>query len=229
MNESAWLAAADPDPMLNYLRAGGGRASERKLRLLACACCRHVWELLPDERSRSAVAVIERYADGRATPRELGAARLDALRVSRGRRGRVPYLAASNRIGDTLWNVLSVAAETLAGVAVDTAQATGSSQAAAWNAALAAAARDQAALVREIFGNPFRPAKVDPAWLAWHRGIVERLARAIYDGHAFDRMPVLADALEEAGCTDADILDHCRQPVGHVRGCWALDLLLGRE
>jgi hypothetical protein len=84
----------------------------------------------------------------------------------------------------------------------------------------------QCALLRCIFGNPFRPAAVDSAWLT--PGVVE-LARAIYDDRAFERMPILADALEEAGCTNADILTHCRLPGPHVRGCWVVDLVLGKE
>ncbi len=79
-----------------------------------------------------------------------------------------------------------------------------------------------------MFGNPFRerPA-VAPAWLAWEGGTVPRLARAVYDERAFERLPVLADALEEAGCTNEDVLIHLRAPRAHARGCWALDRLLG--
>jgi hypothetical protein len=87
----------------------------------------------------------------------------------------------------------------------------------------------QADLVRYLFGNPFRPVTIDPAWLTWNDGTVVKLAEAIYDERAFDRMPILADALEEASCTNADILAHCRQPGEHVRGCWVVDLLLGKE
>ena len=75
---------------------------------------------------------------------------------------------------------------------------------------------------------PLRPA-LNPDWLAWNDGTVPRITQAIYDERAFDRMPVLADALEDAGCTDRAILDHCRQPGPHVRGCWVVDLLLGKE
>ena len=87
----------------------------------------------------------------------------------------------------------------------------------------------QTALVRDLFGNPFRPVTVDPSWLAWNERTVVKLAQGIYDERAFDRLPVLADALEEAGCDDPDILGHCRQPGEHVRGCWVVDLLLGKE
>jgi hypothetical protein len=69
---------------------------------------------------------------------------------------------------------------------------------------------------------------LDPAWLTWKEGMVPKLARAIYDGRHFDRMPILADALEEAGCTDPDIMAHCRETGAHVRGCWLVDLLVGK-
>ena len=74
-----------------------------------------------------------------------------------------------------------------------------------------------------------RPIALDPDWLAWDSGMVVKVAQAIYDERAFDRLPILADALEEAGCHDADILQHCRQPGEHVRGCWVVDLLLSKE
>jgi hypothetical protein len=82
--------------------------------------------------------------------------------------------------------------------------------------------------LRELF-NPFRRRCIDPAWLAWHGGTVRQLAQAIYDERAFDRLPVLADALEEAGCDEADLLGHLRGPGPHLLGCWAVDALLGKE
>jgi len=82
-------------------------------------------------------------------------------------------------------------------------------------------------LVREIFGNPFRPFVVESAWLAWDGGTVSHLARGIYDESAFDRLPVLADALEDAGCDDRAALDHCRSAGPHVKGCWVVDAVLG--
>jgi hypothetical protein len=84
-------------------------------------------------------------------------------------------------------------------------------------------------LLRDIFGNPFRPVALDPAWLAWRGRTIPKLARAIYDERAFDRLPILADALEEAGCTDADLLGHLRLPAVHVRGCFAVDAVLRKE
>jgi hypothetical protein len=90
-------------------------------------------------------------------------------------------------------------------------------------------ARAQAGLLRDLFGNPFRRPRLKRRWLKRDGGTVAAVARAAYDGRAFDRLPVLADALEEAGCTDAEILGHCRQVGGHVRGCWVIDLLLGKK
>jgi hypothetical protein len=83
-----------------------------------------------------------------------------------------------------------------------------------------------AELLRDIFGNPFRPVTADPSWLT---STVVALARGIYDDRAFDRLPILADALQDAGCDHADILAHCRSDDPHARGCWVVDLLLGKE
>jgi hypothetical protein len=92
------------------------------------------------------------------------------------------------------------------------------------------------ALVRCVFGNPFRPVPIDPHWLKWNGGTIPKLAQEIYDERHLpegtldnNRLAVLADALEETGCADTDILDHCRKPGTHVRGCWVVDLLLGKE
>jgi hypothetical protein len=84
----------------------------------------------------------------------------------------------------------------------------------------------QGPYLREIFGNPFRPVILNTAW---RTSTVTALAQAIYEDRAFDRLPILADALEDAGCTDADILGHCRGGGEHVRGCWVVDLVLGKE
>ena len=83
-----------------------------------------------------------------------------------------------------------------------------------------------AGILRDIFGNPFRPVAIDSSWLT---SSVTGLAQTIYGERAFNHLPILADALEDAGCTNADILNHCRQPGDHARGCWALDLILGKE
>jgi hypothetical protein len=106
----------------------------------------------------------------------------------------------------------------------------------AWNASMTAEFAAQAAILRDLVGNPFPPVTINPAWLAWSRGTVPKMAQEIYDERKLPvgtldnaRLAVLADALEEEGCTDTAILAHCRQPGEHVRGCWVVDLLLGKE
>jgi hypothetical protein len=84
----------------------------------------------------------------------------------------------------------------------------------------------QAVLLREMFGNPFRPVTIDPTWLTPK---VVDLARQLYEEQGFDRIPDLAQALEEAGCTNKALLEHCRMQEGHVKGCWVVDLLLGKS
>jgi hypothetical protein len=87
----------------------------------------------------------------------------------------------------------------------------------------------QSDVLRDIFGNPYRPSTAASAWLTWDGGTVPKLAAAIHDERAFGRLPVLADALEDAGCTDAELLAHCRSGGAHVRGCWAVDWILGKH
>jgi hypothetical protein len=81
-------------------------------------------------------------------------------------------------------------------------------------------------LLRDIFGNPFRPVTFDPAWRTEQS---VGLARMMYEKRTFDAMPILSDALQDAGCDNEDILRHCREPGVHVRGCWVVDLVLGKE
>ena len=83
--------------------------------------------------------------------------------------------------------------------------------------------------LRDIFGNPFRTVTIDPDWLTWRDGTIPKLAHTIYEDHRFDILPILADALQEAGCTNEDIIQHCHSSGPHVRGCWVVDLLLGKK
>jgi len=242
MTEAEWLACTDPDRMLDFLQE---RGSDRKLRLFAVACCRSVWDLLTDARSRAAVEVSERYADRRATEKELGAALTRALEATARRAQRAAwaaYWAASRRAAKAVQNVCSAAGDATARVAAEAARAAGADQVAAWNAEKATGGRGYVSFLRDIFGNPFRSVTVEPAWLAWHGGTVAKVARSIYEDRRFGDLPVLADALEEAGCTNGAVLEHCRsaggtrrqasggrEPPVHVRGCWVLDQLLGNR
>jgi hypothetical protein len=234
MTESEWLDCEDPHAMLRFLE---GRASDRKLRLFAVACCRRYWDLLRDEGSRTAVLVAERFADGLATREELEGAREEANRTAGGGDGFGPHRccmdlddrpydsAAAASVIEATFDVLESRK-----IAADLAGLPRSqwvkSHAGLTNERWVDERRAVADLIRDIFGNPFRPATIDQAWL---NSNVLGLAQAIYEERAFDRMPELADALEAAGCHDADILVHCRQAGPHVRGCWVVDLILGQS
>jgi hypothetical protein len=165
------------------------------------------------------VEVTEAFADGQATAADVLAALqdigIDGVTLE-SVTGMDPVRWAKYGAGDS--------AEVAADIADIAEQAEG-----VWEAAYAAEKSAQAGLLRDIFGNPFRPAKVKRSWLKWNNGTVVKLARSIDDERAFDRLPVLADALEEAGCTDADLLGHLRSRGPHVRGCFPVDLLLGKS
>jgi hypothetical protein len=180
--------------------------SERKRRLFACACCRSVWDLLGDERSRRAVEVAERYADGQASLAELQEARVAAHFATREDRADAVRAAYYAVVDDA-----RLAAE----------HASFRARPADWDVR-------QAAWLRDLLGGQGRPPGLDSV-RAWNGGCVVKLARAVYQERRFQDLPVLADALEEAGCTDTEILTHCRQPGDHVPGCWLVDLLLGKE
>jgi hypothetical protein len=202
MTESQWLANSDAVPLFRFV---AGSASERKLRLFACAAARRVLHMLGPECFRRAVEVSERFADGLANAAELREAEVTA-------RHSADHM---ERGGISGWNAARTAAMT------------------AWVSALAGAERAathaaDADLVREVFDNPFQPVTLDPSWLAWEGGAVVRLARAFYAERHAPELFVLGDALEDAGCTGAALLDHCRSGLRHVRGCWALDALLQR-
>jgi hypothetical protein len=217
MSERAWMAGVDAQAMVESLRGSG---SERKLRLFACARCRSVWPLLADGRSREAVEVAERLADGLASEADRAAAFARATEAASVEDYEDPeddatYLAAvaAAYARNVVWAEAYVAAHATAPPLVMT------------DPAAEAVAVGQ---LRDIFGDPFRRVSIEASWLTWHDGTIPRLAQSIYDDRAFDQLPILADALEDAGCNDADSLNHCRSGGEHVRGCWVVDLLLGK-
>jgi hypothetical protein len=227
MTEYEWFSCTDPNLMLTSL---SGKVADRKLRLFAVACCRDIWDLLPDQRSRTAVEVAERYADGLAGERERAAARAAAVApTGRGtaQAAWAAYWAVSHKLDQTIWNTCEAAVEGRARRATHSAHAEGQDWGAAWETARTAAVRDQALLLRDVLGNPFRPA-LRPGYLDWRGGLLASMAREIYESRDFFAMSILADALEDAGCDDPEVLAHCRAELEHVRGCWALDLILGR-
>jgi hypothetical protein len=220
MTETEWLACADPKSMLKFLR---GKASDRKLRLFAVGYCRSIWPSLKSIRSRRAVETSELYADGRTDRKSMRAAGNAAMAATRDAHASrslaewmtiaAAYNAARNCAFSDPWDAARFASgETRNAAHVNTPLG-----------------RCLASLLREIFDNPFRPSPfLSPAVLAWNDGTVRRIAESIYEERTFDRLPILADVLEDAGCHDADILAHCRGPGLHVRGCWLVDLLFGK-
>jgi hypothetical protein len=240
MTEAEWLACTDPAPMLGHLR---GKTSDRRLRLFAVACCRRIWKLMVWEPSRQAVAAAERFAEGMAREKELAGARHVASRVIEewGLLGSTTHAAqaATNAAEhDLVWvSTNQTAAQFDASVAAAAVVGDYASQSrrrpeAGQRATAWAELKErsvQSDILRDIMGNPFRYPVLDPAWTVWNRGIAWAMANVIDEGQTFRDLPVLADALEEAGCADQAILGHCRGPGPHVGGCWVVDLLLGKE
>lgn len=225
------------------------------MRLFACACCRRIWHLL-DEPCRHAVEVSERYADGAVGDEGLDAAAEQAgERRHHYSSVAVWYNPVFDPIDEPMnlarYNA-SEAAELAASFDFDflmhPAESAIRAYAAevAWNgdayhrvankrapvpgvddAHLAARQSESAAqcdLLRDIFGNSIRPVVIDPEWRS---AAAAALAQEIYEQRNFDLMPGLAAVLAGSGCNDAEILTHCRTPTGHVRGCWAIDAILG--
>jgi hypothetical protein len=239
VTEAEWLAATDPQLMLDFLR---GKASERKGRLYACACARSLIKDASEEEVFSSygqewwlVRQSEDSADGRADPPPLlpewqrgsllNAAIAGWPAEAANEAARLVF--AGNLETPDFWDPYRVPI---------------SDQEAERQRLIALSAQEavrkrQSELLRDLFGNPFRPVPaVDPAWLAWKDGSVPQLAGAAYEERqlpkgTFDpaRLALLADALEDAGCADAELLAHLRGPGPHVRGCWVVDLILGKE
>lgn len=223
-----WNSASDADWLLD----NSGEVSDRKLRLFAVACCRDIWPMLDDKRSRRAVEVAERFADGEASIEELNAARLDS------RSAKHEASIASTR--DAYSAATCTAARSAKSAALDTylnsiwAAAWAASGSVIWLDSAAPGLIDNrnkkvkhfAAIYRDIVLDPSRPVVFDPRW---RTSDVVAIARGIYDDRAFDRMPILVDALMEAGCDSEDIIQHCLGSGPHARGCWVVDLILEKK
>jgi hypothetical protein len=209
--------------MLEFL---GSRASDRKLRLFICACVRRIWPLLSDARSRQAVEIAERFADGDASADQLDAAAQAAWEAAE-----AAEVNASPPVELAAWAAAQAPAPWASpAVARHAAAEAGLAESAvrAPRGPLTERSRGHCSIMRDLFGNPFRIVLIDPVWLETNARRVVQVAQAIYRQGRFDALPQLAAALETAGCTDEDILTHCR--IGkHVRGCWLLDELLGLE
>ena len=214
MTEADWLAGVDSGPMLAFVREHAG---ERKLRLFAAACARLVWDRLPPGVLREAVEATERCADGVPRGDELSGYchRLYELISNIARGAGQDWLGGEHAVALGLHFLALITTISEGGL-----RAAGFGSKAPW--VLPLVGPQLPSLLREVFGNPFRPAA------AGRTAAVAGLASAIHAERAFDRMPGLADALEVAGCDDADLLAHCRSGGPHVRGCWAVDTARGK-
>jgi hypothetical protein len=254
VTEAEWLTFTEVDAALREFL---GNASERKRRLFACACCRRIWHALTDPRCREAVEVAERYADGLAPDDEVRQAAL-AVATARGwnaeRREYDPWQSAffapetvqyalRLRVRDGRpydWSDAGIAADKASIAAYyDVLRRRGENI----NREIPDAEIDweeeqvirkgeaeaQSRILRDLLGNPFRPVAADAAWLGRNGRAVVGIAQTVYDDRRFDLLPILADALEDAGCCETEVLGHCREPGEHMRGCWVVDLALGRS
>jgi hypothetical protein len=220
MTQEEWLSCQVPGKLLLHVcqQEGAARRKDgrRKLRLFACACCRRVWHKLTEESDREVVRVSERFADGLASAEEME----QALQRCQHGTGWIPpaiRAAMSTALPQPRKAVSAVMFCVCSAVASH-----GAGYAERWQAEVVG----QIDLVRDIFGNPFLPIRVEKRWLTANDDAVSRLARSIYEEGNFADLPILADALEEAGCSEEALLAHCRGTEGHVRGCWAVDALL---
>jgi hypothetical protein len=210
MTEEEWLVCADP---VELMRAIMDRTSERKRILVICACCRHLWDWLSDD-FRKIVGHFEQIAEDSKHPEriwehDLGSAFDDT--VSRAPESVQHALYALDAVMNYAWRD-----DWLDIKWVDSSP---------W----IDERKVQVLLVRDIVGNPFRCFNDAASRPSSKSGAIGQLAQTIYADRTFDRLPILADALEEAGCTQVDVLRHLRNCGEHVRGCWALDLVLGKE
>jgi hypothetical protein len=234
VTEAEWLACGNPQRMLSVVRP---RQPVRKLQLFGRGCASVVVPFLMDPRSREALAAYDAHIDGDRIEAELIAAFVEANRVPwEGARDPItPHRRAAEVVADRCritpsnrldWLGLrdSFPFHLASAVALFASCGAESSSVEQEQLCRAEQAR-QADVVREIFGNPFQPVECRSEW---RTDTVLALAWDMYESHEFGTMPILADALQDAGCDSDEVLDHCRDAnATHVRGCWVVDLVLG--
>ena len=212
--EREWMKNPFPEHWIRYLPKS--RRSARKRRLFACACCRYVRDKLTEEVSHRSIEAAEQFADGKIDLTELAAVR----KTHRQECKRNGLFEIRNK-PKTGCGEFFLARES-------TAHPKGLQESRVVRAAISLAGERSfvAPLAYDIFGNPYRLQTPDPTWLTPN---VRHLAEIIYEDRQFDAMPILGDALEEAGCENETILSHCREYPTHARGCWVVDLLLNKN
>ena len=221
VTEAEWLASTDAQKMLDELR---WKVSDRKARLVACAFCRMVVTVF-DDTQRRALEAVESFADG-----HLGSD--DLWTAINGFVDRHGEFFDAIGMGERRPSKEIVIACLLSSACIHPDQ-----QTEPWDGAFDASLAVRyvappsrqghfSVLIRDIFGNPFCPVTFDPSW---RTTTAVAVAQQMYASRDFSAMPILADALQDAGCVSSEILDHCRGPGPHVRGCWVVDLVLGKE
>jgi hypothetical protein len=217
--------------MLRHLAEKHRLGRPRKRLLLKCAWCRTFQQHLSDPLYQQALDLMERYADNRA-PRAEVQEMFDRLNNKLNDRWAEVHAANGYEKGGwpmdcrvayavyALYRPLAAINESLHGCEGVEAD---------HHSASIEHASQYADLIREIFGNPFTAARFNRALRTWKDATIVRIAKSIYDQRDFTALPVLGDALEEAGCADADILGHLRGTRPHVLGCWVLDLVLNNR
>lgn len=227
--------------------------NDRRFRLFACHCCRRIWDRIPETCNRDAVAAVESWLEGDTSGVALSQALTSSSSVEYkedGSRRTEPGYWVVKYLGRGFYKMTAAASAIIVASQVlfmsdneygreakrvfDGCFYEGNGVFLSqffWPQPVAVAVLDECALqttlLRDIFGNPFR--RVNTFELSWLTSTVLALTNGIYNDKAFNRMPILADALQDAGCDHEDILNHCRGPGPHVRGCWVIDLLTGRK
>ena len=225
MTEEEWLTSSNDMAMLRQIES---KTSVRKLRLLTCAAARSEWDNLQFDHWREQIEAGESLADGRMSQEEWNHARRNIYTIF------TDDGATYRAIAEQCVNLLHASRETVASYNMMAAVPLYSNHmiqrlsiVAGWQPVRQVLQERIQAILRDIVGNPFRPVEFDSRWRSES---AVALASAIYADRAFDRMPILADALEEAGCDHPDVLAYCRDPQqSHARGCWVVDLVLGKQ
>lgn len=241
MTEANWLLSTRLEDNLKRLRK---EASERKLRLYACACARQLWPHFDHPRCFTAIEVAEQVADGIVDFAKQLAERNSMRSIAQWKawRNEIEWKEVARSVHlrsisrdviqpDIRKAVLTTQRSTLSAAAelalYESRRQTVSPE--NYNAGKKAIVEMEDILrhlLQDIFGNPFRPVALDPAS---RTSTVLALAQQMYESRDFAPMPMLADALQDAGCEDEAVLGHCRSDGPHVRGCWVIDLILGKE
>jgi hypothetical protein len=247
VTEKEWLTAREPDDLLEFLRE---RASDRQFRLFICACCRRFLPLMPKKPQHDLnlcekyIAYGEKFAEGLITWPKLQspfnemepvivshdgylAAYAARMATDRDIAGSTrPMLRGRNLIAHPASTGAQYSRTVVGRLLATSKTSKGSTPTAKKRMATIAEKRYQIEILHDIFGNPFQPITFDPSW---QTSTVISLALQVYDSRDFSLMPILADALQDADCDNQDVLNHCRGPGPHVRGCWVIDRLRAKS